>query len=100
MPDRDYVSLIFSQPLANAAPARKVDALQQLYGYLAHNGIAVGDADVNLGEIAEDLFGDSLDLTGHFQSGILEMALETTHHQAVSALGFSVRQKEALARVA
>lgn len=100
MPDRDYVSLIFSQPLANAAPARKISAFQQLYRYLAQNGIAVGDVDANLGEIAEDLFGDTLDLTGHFQSGILEMALETTHHQAVSALGFSIRKKDALARVA
>lgn len=88
MPCRDYVSIIFSHSLAQAPKDQKVQALHELYRYLVHHGIAVGDTDVNLGEIAEDLFHPRLDLTGHFQSGVLAGSLTKSEQADIAALGF------------
>lgn len=99
MPNRDYVSVIFSQPLALQPGSKKIEALQGLYRYLAQNGIAAGDGEAGITEIARELFQEKLDMTGHFQSGILSFALDEAEQADVRELGFVVSNdnKKALA---
>ncbi len=96
---RNYVSIVFSEGLAQSDPEKKIDAILKLKDYLETNHrIWTGyDDTLLIAEAAKPYLSGGVDLTINFCSEVIAGDLTDTERQSVEAFGFDTRVKRGLA---